>query len=154
MRDRNRLLTIMMAIMAMLALLGHAYADPVLSQTEEAVARDMHAKWPTNRPPLQLLIIVVQEDAAIADWLSGSKGGRTLLRKRKGEWHAVLYGGGELVFAYRLQRAGVNTGVAETLSQMLRGNEQTLTPAQKEKIDQFQGLIDFSDNTEPAALSN
>lgn len=115
-----------------------------LAEAEQAVAAAMRAQWDTPAQPLQIPLIVVQEDVAIADWLLGDNAGRALLRKQQGSWHTLLCGGSALLFAHRVQRAGVPPSTAEALVQQLRQREQALPLADKQRIDNFQGVMDFT----------
>ncbi len=113
------------------------------AEAMQAIAASMRAQWQKPDLLLELPVIVVQEDVAIADWILGEKGGRALLRKQHEIWQTLMCGGSELKFAHRLQQAGVNPSVAETLAQRLRALEASLDAAQRQRIDSFQGVMDF-----------
>lgn len=123
-------------------------AATAMAETEDeavaAVASSMRAQWEKPGQPLVLPVIIVQDDVAIADWLLGKKGGRALLRLVHGQWHTVLCGGTELHHAQRLQQAGVSRAVAASLVAQLQVHEKRLTASQKQGIDGFQGVMDFS----------
>lgn len=113
-------------------------------EAEQLIATQLRTQWAKTDKPMDFPIIIVQEETAIADWLLGNKGGRILLRKEHGQWRTVLYGGSELRFSHRLQRAGINAATSESLSQMLITREKALTPVQKQNMDNFQGIMDLS----------
>ena len=118
------------------------------AEAMQAIEASMRAQWQKPDLLLELPVIVVQEDVAIADWILGEKGGRALLRQQQGAWHTMMCGGSELKSARRLQHAGVNPAVAESLAQQLREREASLDGAQKQRIDSFQGVMDFTQSGE------
>lgn len=121
-----------------------AHGEPSLTAAEQAVASTLRAQWEKPDLALELPVIVVQADVAIADWILGEKGGRALLRQQYGKWQTLMCGGAELNQPHRLQQAGLSSMLAHSLADHLRLREQQLTPSQKQRIESFQGVMDFT----------
>lgn len=95
-----------------------------------------------DKPEARLLVdaVVVEGDAAVADWRQGDLGGRAFL-KRKGEaWSIALCAGDALKDSATLQRLGVSKPSAEALSRRLADEEKRLSPDVVERYSRFDGM--------------
>lgn len=92
--------------------------------------------------PLDVPVVVVSGDYAVADWLQGNRGGRALLRHDSDGWHALMCSGVQFKSPQSLRQAGMQQEDAIHISQELSQKEQNLSVEQLKKIDGFQGIVD------------
>ncbi|HQN64131.1 MAG TPA: copper uptake system-associated protein [Methylophilus sp.] len=97
-----------------------------------------------DRPvtPLEVPVVVVSGDFAVADWLQDKRGGRALLRRDADGWHTLMCSGAQFKSTQVLRQAGVQEEDASHISQKLAHEEKRLTAEQLKKIDSFEGVID------------
>jgi len=92
--------------------------------------------------PLQVPVVVVSGEYAVADWLQADKGGRALLRHHADGWRVQMCSGAQFKSSQVLRQAGVLAEDANQLSRALKKNEASLNHDQLKKIDSFQGIMD------------
>jgi hypothetical protein len=96
-----------------------------------------------SQPDLGVVVgpVVMQSNYAIVDWTRGAfSGGRTLLRKDKGDWNMILCGGAPLKQRPTLEAAGVPDGTAGILAAKLVTEESRLNGERRAQIDKWSGL--------------
>jgi hypothetical protein len=95
-----------------------------------------------DKPETRLLVdaIVVEGDAAVADWRQGELGGRAFLTRKGDAWSIALCAGDALKDSATLERLGVSKANAEALSKRLAVKEQRLSPDVVERFSQFDGM--------------
>jgi hypothetical protein len=91
--------------------------------------------------PLGVEAVVVEQDAAIADWSQGDLGGRALLRRKDGAWSIALCAGDALKSSVSLEKLGIAKPVADALAAKLSGAEDGLSPTFLEKFSRFDGVV-------------
>ena len=91
--------------------------------------------------PLGVEAVVVEYDAAIADWSQGEVGGRALLRRMDGAWSIALCAGDALKSSVSLEKLGIAKPVADALAAKLSEAEGSLSPAFLEKFSRFDGVV-------------
>jgi hypothetical protein len=96
--------------------------------------------------PLDVPVVVVSGDYAVADWLQDNRGGRALLRRDADGWHTLMCSGAQFKTPQALRQAGVQEEDATHISHELSQKEQNLTEEQLKKIDSFQGIVDVLTN--------
>jgi hypothetical protein len=96
-----------------------------------------------DRPvtPLEVPIVVVSGDFAVADWVQDNRGGRALLRHDADGWHTLMCGGAQFKSAQALRQAGVNDEEAQQLSKELARHEKSLSDVQLTQINSFEGIV-------------
>ena len=92
--------------------------------------------------PLDVPVVVVSGDYAVADWLQDNRGGRALLRHDADGWHTLMCSGAQFKSPQALRQAGVQEEDAIRISQELSQKEQNLSAEQLKQIDSFQGIVD------------
>ena len=95
-----------------------------------------------SQPDLGVVVgpVVMQSNFAIVDWTRGSlSGGRTLLRKDKGDWSMILCGGAALKQRPTLEAAGVPDGTAGVLASKLVTEESRLGGERRAQIEKWSG---------------
>jgi hypothetical protein len=92
---------------------------------------------------LEVPVVVVSGDYAVADWLQDNRGGRALLRHDVDGWHTQMCSGAQFKSVQVLLQAGVPSADAERISQDLAVQESNLIAEQLKKIDSFQGIVDM-----------
>lgn len=95
-----------------------------------------------DKPETRLLVdaIVVEGDAAVADWRQGELGGRAFLTRKGDAWSIALCAGDALKDSATLERLGVSKANAEALSKRLAAKEQRLSPDVVERFSRFDGM--------------
>ena len=91
--------------------------------------------------PLGVEAVVVEQNAAIADWSQGDLGGRALLRRKDGAWSIALCAGDALKSSVSLEKLGIAKPVADALAAKLSGAEDGLSPAFLEKFPRSDGVV-------------
>ncbi len=97
---------------------------------------------------LDVPVVVVSGDFAVADWLQDNRGGRALLRRDTDGWHTLMCSGAQFKSPQALRHAGVQEDDATRISRELGQQEQNLTAEQLKKIDSFKGIVDVLTNPE------
>lgn len=97
-----------------------------------------------DRPvnPLEVPVVIVSGEYAVADWIQDNRGGRALLRHDADGWHTLMCSGAQFKSPQALRQAGVQEEDAIRISQELSQKEQNLLAEQLKKIDSFQGIVD------------
>lgn len=101
-----------------------------------------------DRPvnPLEVPVVVISGDYAVADWLQDNRGGRALLRHDADGWRTLMCSGAQFKSPQALRQAGLQENDASLISKELSRKEQSLTDEQLKKIDSFQGIMDVLTN--------
>jgi hypothetical protein len=125
-----------------LACLASTPSSAATQPPDAAVITDMLMKR-FDRPDAHLVVqpLVIEGDAAIADWIQGDQGGRALLRRQQGQWSLVLCGGDGLTHADVLIQAGVAPGQARALADHLAQAERQIAPSTLTRLKQFPGIV-------------
>lgn len=97
-----------------------------------------------DRPvnPLEVPVVIVSGEYAVADWIQDNRGGRALLRHDADGWHTLMCSGAQFKSPQALRQAGVQEEDAIRISQELSQKEQNLSAEQLKQIDSFQGIVD------------
>lgn len=95
-----------------------------------------------DKPESRLFVdaVVVEGDAAVADWRQGDLGGRAFLTRKNDAWTIALCGGDALKDSATLERLGVSKTHAEALSRRLAAEEKRLSPDVVEHFSRFDGM--------------
>lgn len=95
-----------------------------------------------DKPESRLFVdaVVVEGDAAVADWRQGDLGGRAFLTRKNDAWTIALCGGDALKDSAALERLGVSKTRAEALSRRLAEEEKKLSPEIVERFSRFDGV--------------
>ncbi|MGD9544191.1 MAG: copper uptake system-associated protein [Methylocystis sp.] len=95
-----------------------------------------------DKPEARLFVdaIVVEGDAAVADWRQGELGGRAFLTRKGDAWSIALCAGDALKDSGALERLGVSKANAEALSKRLAAAETRLSPDVVERFSRFDGM--------------
>lgn len=121
------------------AALGAVIAAPIFSMpNDESVIQNLlMTTWNKPDAPLSIAAIVIEKDAAIADWLQNQKGGRALLIKHQDKWQVVVCGGDGLKKPETLQQSGVTEATANNLISKLSQAEKGLSKQQISQLASF-----------------
>ena len=122
-------------------------AQPV-DTAEAQIIQVLKSQFDRPVTPLEVAVVVVSGDYAVADWLQDNRGGRALLRHDADGWHTLMCSGAQFKSPQALRQAGVQEEDATRISQQLSQKEQSLTAEQLKKIDSFQGIVDVLTNPE------
>ncbi len=136
-----------LSLLALCVPMANLHAHSSAAEDVQSVAAEMHETWDKPNLVLDLPVIVMHAGMAIADWVQAEKGGRALLKYHPAHqhWHTLLCGGAELTAVKHLEAAGMSSADAQILSAKLQQAElETLTSAQRQRIDSFSGLVKFS----------
>ncbi|OBS50909.1 MULTISPECIES: copper uptake system-associated protein [Methylosinus] len=125
-----------------LGLLLALLAGPALCADDEAAIRRLLLDL-FDKPdaPLAVAPVVIEEDAAIADWSQGETGGRAFLKRKGGAWEIVLCGGDALRQSASLEKLGLSKPRAEALAAALARAERGLPPGFEERMSKFDGVV-------------
>lgn len=95
-----------------------------------------------DKPEARLFVdaIVVERDAAVADWRQGELGGRAFLTRKGDAWSIALCAGDALKDSATLERLGLSKTDAEAISKRLAAEEQRLSPDVVERFSRFDGM--------------
>lgn len=120
--------------------MGKSIAD-VAQHT--AIESSIRAQWEKPDHPIQVPVIVVSGNYAIADWIQQPKGGRALLKQQHGHWQTLMCGDANLKQPRHLVAAGVPEQDAEKLTLALTQAEASLTLDEQTTINSFVGMLDL-----------
>jgi hypothetical protein len=127
----------------LIAPFAHATDDSSAQMQIIKVLKDQFERPVT---PLEVPVVVVSGDYAVADWLQDNRGGRALLQHDADGWHTLMCSGAQFKSPLALRQAGVQEDDATRISQELSQKEQNLTEEQLKKIESFQGIVDVLTN--------
>jgi hypothetical protein len=129
-------------------------AEPATA--ESAVRQALMAEFDKPDARLQVPVVAVAGDAAVASWAQGERGGRALLFRKGQAWRIALCAGDGLKGTQLLRDAGVAPGAAQSLSKSLADAESRLPASQRAKFSSFDGLVrmDAAGRHPPAAASH
>lgn len=108
---------------------------------DQQIAQQMLIQFDTPETPLNVVLIVVVGDRAIAGWMQGGRGGRALLRKNDKDWEIYMCGGADLTSPAFLMQAGMDSATAYELAKVLAAAEQKLPADQRKQLSRFEGAI-------------
>ncbi len=108
-----------------------------------AVVTAIKAQWEKPNKPIDVPVVVVSGQHAIADWIQGEKGGRALLMMHGRHWQTMMCGDGNMKQRKHLLQAGVPAKDADALIAGLGKAEAKLTSDQLKLIDSFKGMVDL-----------
>jgi hypothetical protein len=106
----------------------------------EAARRLLFETFDKPEPHLFVDAVIVEGDAAVADWRQGDLGGRAFLTRKNDTWTIALCGGDALKDSATLERLGVSKPRAEALSRRLVAEEKRLPPDVVKYFSRFDGL--------------
>lgn len=112
------------------------------SSVEELIASTIKKQWDTPHLLVEIPVIAVGKNYALADWMQGERGGRALLSLSEGKWQTLMCGSAQLKSAQSLERAGVPSAEAKQISESLAIKESNLNVEQLVLIDSFEGIVD------------
>lgn len=118
------------------------HAQPFIT-AEAEIIQVLKNQFDPPATPLEVLVVVVSGDYAVADWLQENRGGRALLRHDADGWHTQMCSGAQFKSVQVLLQAGVPSADTERISQDLAAQEGNLNAEQLKKIDSFQGITDM-----------
>ena len=95
-----------------------------------------------DRPETRLFVdaIVIEGDAAVADWRQGELGGRAFLTRKGDAWSIALCAGDALKDSATLEKLGVSKANADALARRLAAEETRLSPDIVERFSRFDGM--------------
>lgn len=95
-----------------------------------------------DKPAARLFVdaLVVEGDAAVADWRQGDLGGRAFLKRNNQNWSIALCAGDALKDGATLEKLGVSKPNAQALSKRLELEEKRLSPDILERFSRFDGM--------------
>lgn len=108
-----------------------------------AIESSIKAQWEKPEQPVQVPVIVVSGNYAIADWIQQPKGGRALLKQQHGHWHTMMCGDANLKQPRHLVAAGVPEADADKLTLALVQAEASLALDEQTTINSFVGMVDL-----------
>jgi hypothetical protein len=120
--------------------MGKSIAD-VAQHT--AIESSIKAQWEKPDHPIQVPVIVVSGNYAIADWIQQPKGGRALLKQQHGHWQTLMCGDANLKQPRHLVAAGVPEADVDKLTLALTQAEASLTLDEQTTINSFVGMVDL-----------
>lgn len=127
--------------MTLSALAGGVMAASADEDEAAAIRGVINTTWDRADSKVQIDPVVVEGDAAIADWSQAEHGGRALLRKRSGKWIVVLCSGDTLKEVATLRDAGLQKRQALALAQALASAEAFLSRDRLAVFGRFVGLV-------------
>jgi hypothetical protein len=95
-----------------------------------------------DKPETRLFVdaVIVEGDAAVADWRQGDLGGRAFLTRKNDAWTIALCGGDALKDSATLERLGLPKPRADALARRLAAEEKQLSPDVVEFFSRFDGM--------------
>ena len=131
-------------IIAVLALLTASVAISLAEPAGDDVTsinQLLHGMF--DKPDVSLSVgpVMVSGDHAIADWVQGQTGGRTLLHRRQASWTIILCAGDAIKAQEALVKAGVPVADARKLEVDIRVAESKLAPETVAMFSRFEGLV-------------
>jgi hypothetical protein len=125
-----------------LALLLALLAAPACAAEDEtAIRRLLRDLFDRPDAPLTVEPIVIEQDAAIADWSQGEQGGRAFLKRKGGTWEVALCGGDALRQSASLEKLGLAKPRAQALAASLAKAERSLSTVLLERMTKFDGVV-------------
>lgn len=124
----------------LLIAIGAACVGARADDGAEAARRLLFQTFDKPEAPLVVDAIVVEGDAAVADWRQGELGGRAFLRRKDQAWTIALCAGDALKDSATLEKLGVSHSSAQALSTRLAAEEKRLTPDVLERFSRFDGM--------------
>ena len=121
------------------ASLGAVAADATADQA--AVRHALMAEFDKPEARLQVEPVVVVDDAALAGWTQGERGGRALLFRKGTHWQIAVCGGDGLKDATLLRDTGIKPAAADSLAKGLAAAEAKLPASHRAKFSTFDGLL-------------
>lgn len=122
-------------------------AQPI-NTAEAEITQALRKQFDRPAAPLDVPVVVVSRDFAVADWLQDTRGGRALLRRDAKGWHTLMCSGAQFKSSQALRQAGVPDADAINISRELSQKEQSLTAEQLKIINGFEGIVDVLTNPE------
>jgi hypothetical protein len=107
---------------------------------QDGIRRVMAQVFDKPSFPVEVNPVVIDGEHALADWIQGGFGGRTVLRKMQGQWVVVLCGGHGLTQSATLVETGMPVSSATVLSKALAEAEARLGPETLKKFTTFDGV--------------
>ena len=106
-----------------------------------------------DRPESRLSVpsVAVLGDYAVAGWIQGGHGGRTLLKRSADGWDFVVCGGEELRTPAGLREAGLPDALLEPMADAVRSSEASLPAEQRSKLGDFKGQVKMGGAGHPPA---
>jgi hypothetical protein len=123
-------------VMATLMMTVLAGCGASVAEEKAAIAATLQAKYGGSNATVAVETIVVRQKFAVADWVAGDIGGRSVMRKA-GEWQVLVTTGQEARDPAFLQKAGMPADVARALANMLVTNERQIPEDKLAKLDRF-----------------
>jgi len=112
-----------------------------LDTPEAQIIQALKTQFDRPVSPLEVPVVVVSGDYAVADWLQDNRGGRALLRHDAAGWQTLMCGGAQFKSPQALRQAGVRDEDAQRLSQELARHEKSLSDVQLIQINSFEGIV-------------
>jgi len=129
-------------------LLLSSIATNAYSSAEALITLTIKNQWETPHHLVEIPVIAVGTNYALADWAQGERGGRALLRLSEGKWQTLMCGSAQLKSAQSLERVGVPSEEAAQISENLAVKEANLSAVQLALIDSFKGIVDVLTDSE------
>lgn len=108
-----------------------------------AIQQLLRGQFERPDAPLAVEPIVIRGNHAVAGWAQGKMGGRVLLRRRHGEWVAVVCAGDPLLKAAMLEKYGVPAVDAAPLAASYDRAEKRLSPGRRQQFSTFVGVVEL-----------
>lgn len=90
---------------------------------------------------VEVPVLALSDDLAVAGWVYGNHGGRAFLRKTDGTWALALLSGASLATSSGLRAQRVSPAQAQILLAQIHVAEGSLPHAQSALLDRFQGTL-------------
>lgn len=131
-----------LTLIAALALASPVLAEGPMSTLDEgAIETLMMTSFDRPEARLHVEPVTVTGDDAIAGWTQGDMAGRALLHRTPDGWRILLCAGEEVLDPGFLAHHGVETQVAQSLSEGARGAEGALGATLVARLDSFEGVM-------------
>jgi hypothetical protein len=126
-----------------LSIICFLWAAPALAADAEssAVRKLLAEAYDKPGAPLTVEPVVIEGDAAIADWAQGDLAGRAYLKRGAGGWRIALCAGDALKDAAALEKLGMSRQGAQLLATQLSVAEKKLDPEYLKRMSRFDGMI-------------
>ena len=128
---------------AIICLLAVMYIENIFAETtpESAIEHVIKKQWDKPDNPVLVSPIVIVDNAAVAGWSQGARGGRALLKLDGGEWRVMFCGDVTLTHAAVLEQSGLTSDQAIRISKELLAAEAKISTTQINILDTFRGLM-------------
>lgn len=127
-----------------LALASCGIPNTVLDESRVRDATEAHFGSP--RFPIDVGLVVISGDHAIADWTQGDFGGRALFERGSHGWGLLLCSGDSIRRAENLARAGVPDFNAQWIADRLATAEAQLPSERLARMKRFVGTAQDHEN--------